>query len=48
MKKYLSIRNMVWHMVMKSNRLMVGIQYKGKVLFKHDVLVLVTATETQE
>ena len=48
MEKNLCIRNMLRHMAVESDRLMVGTCHEGKVLFKHGALVLVSAKETRE
>jgi hypothetical protein len=48
MKKFLSVRDMVRHMAVESDLLMVGTQHEGKALFKHDALVLMTASKMRE
>jgi len=48
MKKYLSIRKLVRHMAVESDRLMVGTRHEGKALFKHDALCLMTARATRD
>ena len=48
MKKNLSIRKLVRHMAVESDRLMVGTRHEGKALFKHDALSLMTARATRD
>ena len=48
MQKWNNIYNLVMHMAVETNEVMKGTRFEGKGLFKHDALLLMTATETRE
>ena len=48
MRKYINICNLVMHMALETDEMMKGTQFKGKGMFKHDALSLMTAIETRD
>ena len=48
MKMYHSVREMVRHMEVESDRLVVGTHHEWKVLFNRNALILITVKVTQK
>ena len=48
MQKWINICNLVMHMTVETYKVMKGTRFEGKGMFKHDALLLMTATETRE
>ena len=48
MMKWINIRVLVMHMAVETNECMVGTKFRGKGLFKHDAMSLMTAKGSRE